>query len=221
MGTVRDGPAENQAEMAESLQKPAPMTTMQAAAPASRLAALVGRSRLALWWERVWPVLWLPLLVGVVFVAASWLGLWLTLPPLGRMAGVGLFALAFALSLWPLSRLRSPAERDALSRLDMTAPDGHRPASSVRDTLALGGEDPFSQALWKAHLERQQRDVAALTVASPAPGMARIDRYALRCVPVLVAAAAFFVAGPEANFRMGQAFNWSAPKPPSDRKSVV
>ena len=206
--------------MADSLQKPAPTATTQAEAHAGRLAALVDRSKLVLWWERIWPVLWLPLLVGLVFVAASWLGLWLTLPPSGRLAGVGLFGLAFAASFWPLVRLRSPAERDALSRLDMTAAAGHRPASSLRDTLALGGDDPFSQALWKAHLERQQRDVAALTVASPAPGMARIDRLALRSVPVLAAAAAFFVAGPEANFRMGQAFDWSAPKPPSPQVRI-
>ncbi len=209
--------------MAENLQKPeqheAPHDA-STSAPASRLAALVDRSRLALWWERIWPVLWLPMLVILVFISASWLGLWLAMPAQGRMVGVGLFGLALGASFWPLARLSRPADRDALSRLDLTARDGHRPASSLRDTLALGGEDPFSKALWKAHIERQQREVAALSVAPPAPGMARIDRLALRTIPVLAAAAAFFVAGPEANYRMGQAFSWAAPLPPSPQVRI-
>jgi uncharacterized protein (TIGR02302 family) len=185
-----------------------------------KLHGLVRRSALALWWERLWPCLWLPLAVALVFLSVSWLGLWLWLPPVGRMVGLGLFGLAFLISLWPLFRLRAPAEPDALARLDRTAPLGHRPASAIRDTLAVGDGDPFAKALWKAHLERQQRDVDALRVATPSPGMVRIDRLALRAAPVVAAVAAFFVAGPEANFRLSSALHWTAPAAPSPQVRI-
>jgi uncharacterized protein (TIGR02302 family) len=185
-----------------------------------RLSGLVRGSSLALWWERLWPCLWLPLTVVLLFLAASWLGLWLRLPPVGRMAGLALFGLALIASFWPLVRLKRPAEQDALARLDRTAPLGHRPASALRDKLALGENDPFAAALWKAHLERQQRDIDALKVAAPAPGMVRIDRLALRAAPVLAAVAAFFVAGPEANYRVSSALNWKAPAPPSPQVRI-
>src|SRR3954452_25637947 len=83
-----------------------------------RLDDLVGRARLVLWWERIWPALWGPLAVALVFVAASWLGLWLDLTPTTRMAGVGLFGLAFLGSLWPFVRLRWPGRGRALYPLD-------------------------------------------------------------------------------------------------------
>lgn len=186
----------------------------------NKLQGLVRSSALALWWERLWPCLWLPLTVALIFLSVSWLGLWLRLPPMGRMAGLSLFGLAFLAAFWPLIRLRAPAEPDALARLDRTAPLGHRPASAARDTLALGDSDPFAKALWKAHLERQQRDIDTLKVAAPSPGMVRIDRLALRAAPIIAAVAAFFVAGPEASYRLGSALNWKAPAPPSPQVRI-
>ena len=59
--------------------------------PGARFDDLVGQARLVLWWERIWPALWGSIAVVLVFVAASWLGLWLDLPPTARMVGVGLF----------------------------------------------------------------------------------------------------------------------------------
>ncbi|OYW31159.1 MAG: hypothetical protein B7Z45_10700, partial [Azorhizobium sp. 12-66-6] len=63
-----------------------------AASAAAFLERAVGRARWSILWERTWP----PLLgLGIVlaaFLAASWAGLWLHLPPLGRIAGVAIFA---------------------------------------------------------------------------------------------------------------------------------
>jgi uncharacterized protein (TIGR02302 family) len=188
---------------------------MAASPEPDRLAGLVRNAKLALWWERVWPCLWLPLSVILVFLFASWAGLWINMLPEGRMAGVGLFSLAFLASFWPLLRLRAPTDLDAVARLDLTAPAGHRPARALRDTLALGEADPFTKALWTAHLERQKREAASLEVRAPAPGMTRLDKLALRSAPIVAAVAAFFVAGPEANYRLSSALHWSAAQPPS------
>ena len=201
--------------MAERPGPTASPTSHAAAADAAddRLADMVRRSRLALIWERVWPCLWLPISVVLVFLTSAWIGFWLTMPPMARMAGMAAAALLFVASFAPLLRLRWPTDADALARLDRTAAAGHRPASSVRDTLALGESDPFTQALWKNHLARQQRDLEGLVVKAPAPGMVRIDRLAFRAAPVVAAVAAFFVAGPEASYRLGSPLNWTQPAP--------
>src|SRR4051812_37336460 len=96
-----------------------------------RLDDLVGRARLGLWWERIWPALWGPLAVALVFVAVSWLGLWLDLPPTARMISVGLFGFALLASLWPFVRLRRPDRGAALDRLDRDSGLEHRPARAL------------------------------------------------------------------------------------------
>ena len=49
-----------------------------------RLDGLVGRARWTLWWEQAWPLLWVPITIVLVFLTASWLGLWLDASPLMR-----------------------------------------------------------------------------------------------------------------------------------------
>lgn len=176
-----------------------------------RLSRLAVASRLSLGWERLWPRLWLPLGIVLSFLAVSWFGLWTHLPWYGRIVGVLAFAGAFAASLWHVARLVLPTHRDALTRLDRSVTDGHRPASSLEDSLAIGSADPVSQALWKLHVERQSRQVAALRVQPPQPRMAGHDRRALRAVPLLAAITGFFVAGPEVTQRLSAAFDWKGP----------
>lgn len=185
------------------------------AAIRQRLARLTAASRVALGWERLWPRLWLPVAVLLSFLAVSWLGLWTQLPWQGRAFGVVLFAGALGYSLFHVSRLRVPTRRDALARLDQSLAGGHRPASALEDSLAVGSGDPVSQALWKVHVERQSRQVAGLKVAAPHPLMAGRDRLALRAVPLLAAVTAFFVAGHEAVPRLNAAFDWRGPSVPA------
>ncbi|WP_372425113.1 TIGR02302 family protein [Salinarimonas chemoclinalis] len=185
--------------------------------PRDRLDRLVRRAGLALLWERAWPALWAPLAVAIAFLSVSWLGLWVGVPPTWRMAGAGLFALAFLAALVPLARLALPGGRigrgAALARLDRESGLPHRPASTFEDGLAVGGGDPGSRALWALHRARAERALGALKAGTPRPGMARRDRYALRGAGVLVLAASAFVAGPEIGARVGAAFDWRAPVP--------
>jgi len=176
-----------------------------------RLERLTAASRLSLAWERLWPKLWAPLCVVLAFLAVSWFGLWLHLPWWGRAAGSAVFALLLLGSFWPAVTGRWPSRREALSRLDHSMDGAHRPATSLEDTLAVGGKDPVSQALWTLHLQRQSAHVAALKVAPPQPRMAGRDRRALRAVPLVAAVAGFFVAGHEALPRLAAAFDWRGP----------
>ena len=172
-----------------------------------RLAALASLARRVLLLERVWPPLVFALAVLILFLAASWAGVWQFAPRPFRIGGVVLFALAAGVALSPLMWLRRPATRDVLTRLDRDAKASHRPATSLADTLANRG-DPGAEALWAAHRARLEREIEAIRVAPPSPGMAERDPYALRFAVAMLAFAAAVVAGPEMYGRLAAAFDW-------------
>ena len=173
-----------------------------------RLAALAVLARRALMVERVWPPLVFALAVLILFLAASWAGVWQFSPRTFRIAGVVLFALAAGVALSPLMRLRRPAARDVLARLDRDAKASHRPASSLADSLANDHGDPGTQALWAAHRARLERAIEAIRVAPPSPRMVDRDPYALRFGVAMLAFAAAVAAGPEMYGRLASAFDW-------------
>jgi len=190
-----------------------------ASALRGRLDRLVSRSRAALLWEGAWPILWRGLGVGLAFLVASWLGLWLDLSPFWRQVGLAAFALALAAALLPLATLRRPSRRAALARIDREAASGdrslaHGPASAIEDTLALGVGDPATRALWALHQRRSAEAVAGLKAAPPRPDMPRRDPLALRAALVIAAVASLFVAGSEWRQRIAGAFDWTLPPPP-------
>ncbi|WP_112662343.1 TIGR02302 family protein [Microvirga flavescens] len=180
-----------------------------------RLEGLVLRARLALWWEKAWPALWLPLAVIGVFLTVSWLGLWFEVTPLVRMLGVGLFGLALLASFWRLLRLHRARRAEALDRLDRDSGLPHGPARALDDHLATGTDDPGTAALWELHRKRAAAALDRLRVAAPRPDMPRRDRLALRAAGLLTVAASAFVAGPEIGERLKAAFDWRAPSPRS------
>ncbi|MBV8107314.1 MAG: TIGR02302 family protein [Hyphomicrobiales bacterium] len=157
--------------------------------------------------ERAWPPLVWALAVAALFLALSWFGVWLVAPPVMRVGGVVLFALALLAALAPLARLRWPGARDITARLDRDAGADHRPATSLADSLA-NDQDPVARALWAEHQARLARAVEAIRVAPPAPGMAERDPYALRFGAALLAFAAAVAAGPELYNGFASAFDW-------------
>lgn len=66
-----------------------------------RLTSLIARSWQALLWEQLWPPLAAALVVIGFFLAVSWAGLWISIPPIGRMIGLSLFGLLLLVSLSP------------------------------------------------------------------------------------------------------------------------
>jgi uncharacterized protein (TIGR02302 family) len=173
-----------------------------------RFAKLATWARRALLVERIWPPLVFAIAVAILFLAASWAGAWQFAPQAIRIGGVVLFALGVGAALSPLMRLRRPAARDVLARLDRDAKVSHRPATSLADSLANDHGDPGTQALWAAHRARLEREVEAIRVSPPSPGMAARDPYALRFGVAMLAFAAAVVAGPEMYGRFVAAFDW-------------
>ena len=137
--------------------------------PNQRFGRLVSHARWSLWWEEAWPRLWLPLAIVLAFFTLSWLGLWLDASPLWRTIGLGLFAAALLLSLWPLARLRLPSRTRALDRLDRETGLTTGPARVLDDTLALGSADPGTRALWALHRKRAEDAIGRMRVGLPQP----------------------------------------------------
>ena len=184
-----------------------------------RLDRLVSRARAAGLFERAWPILWRGIMVALAFLIASWLGLWLDLTPFWRMAGLALFATLLVGVLVPLVMVRRMSRRQALARIDKEAAGSgspaHDPASAIEDTLALGSNDPGTQALWALHQKRALAAVQRLKVGRPRPDMPRRDPLALRAGLLVGAIAALFVAGPEWRERLNAAFDWREPPVPA------
>jgi uncharacterized protein (TIGR02302 family) len=198
-------------------QEQAATTDRPAEPPAkSLLAAAVWRARLAIFWERLWPLLSLLATVIGLFLALSWLGLWLWLPPLGRAVVVIGFALLTLGALVPLGFLRLPAATDGLRRLDRVSGLSHRPATAIADQLAVSDKDPYSLALWNAHVERALKAARAFKSGPPEPRIAGRDPYALRALVVIACIATFVAAGGERWKRIAAAFDWHGVTLPAD-----
>jgi uncharacterized protein (TIGR02302 family) len=190
------------------LSDPAPEKPGLAAPPRSLLATALARARWTILWERLWPLLaTLATLVGL-FLALSWLGLWLWLPPLARAAGLLGFAATVIVAALPFFSLRMPGAPDGLRRLDRDSGLAHRPATAIADELAVTSQDPYSLALWNAHVERARQAARSLRVGPPAPRVARRDPYALRGLVLVACIATFFAAGGERIKRVAAAFDW-------------
>ncbi len=191
-------------------QSPLPPVPNRPADPAARtvLETALRRARWTIFWERLWPALAALATAVGIFLSLSWLGLWLWLSPLGRTIGLIVFAVLALAALWPFAGLRLPAMRDALRRLDRGSGLRHRPATAIADALAVTSKDPYSLALWNAHVERSLQAARSLKAGAPSPRVARRDPYAVRALVLIACVATFFAAGGERWHRIAAAFDW-------------
>jgi uncharacterized protein (TIGR02302 family) len=166
------------------------------------------RARAAILWERVWPALASMATAAGLFLAVSWLGLWLWLPPIGRAIGVGVFFILAVAATLPLLKVRWPSRNDGLRRLDRFSLLPHRPATAIADKMAPEAGDQFAVALWRAHLERALRAASALKSGNPSPKLPLRDPFALRALVLVLVAVTFVAAGSERTRRVAAAFDW-------------
>ena len=172
------------------------------------LQAALKRARWTIFWERLWPPLAAFVTVIGLFLAVSWLGVWLWLPPLARAIGLAAFAALAVAAAIPFAFLRMPGAPDALRRLDRQSGLTHRPATTIADALAISAQDPYSLALWNAHVERARQAARAFKAGLPAPRIAWRDPYAIRGLVLIACIATFLAAGGERYKRIAAAFDW-------------
>ncbi|MDA5401441.1 TIGR02302 family protein [Hoeflea prorocentri] len=161
-------------------------------------------TQLILLCEGIWPRL-LPV-IGVValFAAFSWLGYFRLVPDWLRMASVGVFAIGFLASLYPLRSVHWPGRRAALQRLERDNAIVHQALAVQSDTLE--SQDPFARSLWQAHQKRMAKRVGAIHLAPPQPDTPKLDPYGLRAVVVLLFVVGFAYSYSSRSGLLGDAF---------------
>jgi uncharacterized protein (TIGR02302 family) len=180
------------------------------------LARALWRARGSLLWERLWPALSLLLTAAGLFLALSWLGLWLWLPALGRPIGLVIFFALLTAALLPLLQIRLPNMIEGLRRLDRFSLLPHRPATAIADRVAPEAGDQFAMALWRRHVERALLAVGALRAGRPEPRLASRDPYAMRGLVLILVIATFFAAGGDRYRRVAAAFDWRGVMTPAN-----
>lgn len=172
-----------------------------------KLAQALRRAKYAIAWEHAWPPLARLLTVIGLFLAVSWVGLWLVLPFPARAAGVALFVVLAVVAIWPLARVRWPSREQALGRLDRGAGIRHRPATTLTDTLTT--QDPVASALWRAQRERTLAAVKRIRAGLPSPQLSIHDPWALRALVVVLLVVTYVAAGGERTMRLAAGFDWN------------
>ena len=172
------------------------------------LRVAIARARRALLWENLWPLLAAIAVAVGMFLAASWAGLWIALPPLGRVIGLAVFALVALASLVPAIWVRIPRTDHALRRLDRSSGLAHRPATTIVDALATNPADPVADALWRAHVARAAEGARRLRAGWPRPHLAARDPFAIRALILLAVVTTFFMASGDRVGRVTAAFDW-------------
>jgi uncharacterized protein (TIGR02302 family) len=186
----------------------------------SRLDRRIVLTWLAAFWEDLWPRLWLPLSILGIFVAISWLDLWVLMPGYLHLALLGVFGVGLAATLiWKFRGVSRPADDDVKRRLERDSDLAHRPLTAVEDELATGFGDAESRRLWQTHQRRMRERLDALRVKAPKAGWGRQDHYGLRAVVAMALFIAIMAAGGDANHRLARAFSpdLSPPKAPASQ----
>jgi uncharacterized protein (TIGR02302 family) len=203
-------------DLSESSGTVAKIETRPAAGGQAMLDRALSRARWSILWERLWPALASIATAVGLFLALSWLGLWMWLPPVGRVIGLGVFCVIAAAALLPLLRLRLPSRMEKLRRLDRNSGLTHRPATTISDRIAGETDDGHAVALWRAHIERALRSAKTLRAGLPMPRIAARDPVALRALVLVLVIATFFVAGGDRMRRVHAAFDWQGAITPAN-----
>jgi uncharacterized protein (TIGR02302 family) len=150
-----------------------------------RIAVPLRLTLLGLWAEALtralWP-LWSVLILGLGLAA---LGLQDHLPLEADWAGLVLGCVGLIWGLGhALSSFRKPTRDQALARLDSRLPG--QPIAALRDTLAMGSQDPATQVLWDIHRNRMAQRASSAKAVEPDLRLASRDPYALRYMALTV-----------------------------------
>ena len=199
-------------EAAQKADQEAAQEAAQAQKLKKRFDTRVDLSWLALFAERALEALLWPFMVVCAFLVFTFLGGWSLLPPVPHRILLGLFGVAFLVSLLPLLRIAIPDRAEALRRLERDSKIRHRPASSYEDTLQADSQTETAR-LWALHRQRLARLVAKLKPSWPAPRADRQDPYAVRAALFVALIAAFFAGGGDIGMRLKSAFSPAATTP--------
>jgi uncharacterized protein (TIGR02302 family) len=159
-------------------------------------------------WEKAWRAVWPLATVIGAFLAIAGIDILPDLPGLAHGAILLFLAMAAALAGWRAWRLLRI--RDAIGprrRLERDSGLLHRPLTGLADRQATGTMDPAARGLWAAAQARRAALIPALQPRLPRPGVASVDRFAVRGLVILGLAVAAAVGWNEWDARLWRALN--------------
>ena len=172
-----------------------------------RTERFVLAARLALAWERAWRAAWPASAILGVFAALGLFGLYAAMAASLHAVLLALAAIAFGYTLsFGLRAFRWPVWEDGARRVERDSALAHRPITEGRDSLAVGAADPLARELWRAHLARLLSGIRNLKLKRPSPGLAAVDRFALRYAVLMLLIGGALVAGRNWDTRLIGAF---------------
>ena len=172
----------------------------------------------ALFFERLWPRLWIALGIAVIFAALSLAGVWPLVPEIFHKLSVAAIAAAFVAAFVYAVRVPWPHRDEAVRRIERRSGVTHRPASSYEDSVTTFTDNPETAALWSAHKERLARAIERLKVGNPSPRADRYDMFALRALAVLALIPAAMLVQGSFGDRLASAFRFGKPIPGNETR---
>lgn len=136
-----------------------------------------------------WPLL---TLAGFLYAALAFGAGTVFTPAFALGAAVGAVLLVLWLLYLGFRRFRLPSKAQALDKLDEGL--SNNPIASLQDTPAINASDPFSAALWAAHIEDMQQQAEQARAPLPTPELARHDPSGLRLMALTAVIAALLFA---------------------------
>lgn len=164
-----------------------------------RITSVLRMAALAIRWERTWRVLWAPLAVSVLFIGIALTDILPVLPDVLHASILAFLAVLFGYAVTGLGDAFRPVEgAEAARRVETASSLKHRPLTALFDTPAQSKLSVRAQTLWHAHMTRAIAETEHLTHPTPKPGVAAIDPWGLRFMPVLVLFVGVLMGGNDA-----------------------
>ena len=164
-----------------------------------RITSVLRMAALAIRWERTWRVLWAPLAVSVLFIGIALTDILPVLPDVLHASILVFLAVLFGYAVTGLGDAFRPIEgAEAARRVETVSGLKHRPLTALFDTPAQSKLSVRAQTLWHAHMTRAIAETEHLTHPTPKPGVAAIDPWGLRFMPVLVLFVGVLMGGNDA-----------------------
>jgi hypothetical protein len=162
----------------------------------------------ALTWERAVPLLWPALTWLASFAVLALLGVWEDVGDPWRAIYAVLTLLGAA---WLIRRALTsfvPADSESIARrVEEDSGISARPHEALIDTPPTN--DPVALNVWREHQKRMAARLKSARARRPKAAWAQIDRWAIRGSLTVMLCLSWFIAGPTAQDRLGEAFSLS------------
>jgi uncharacterized protein (TIGR02302 family) len=146
----------------------------------------VRRTRMVMVWESVWPCLIPALSIGLLVIGLTLTGVFELLPATGHIILLSMLSVAALVSIvLPWRHFKRPTRRDVLQRIEIDNHLDNNPLQSLEDHVP-DTDDPLTSYLWQRQLGLHEAALANLRLSRPQPALARIDRFGLTAIPVLL-----------------------------------